>query len=102
MREPGARDVLMCGWTDRPASTAFFASRPAASITPGLDVFVQLVMAAISTSPLPMVTCCGAEGADAASDWADARVGLLYSISVSETRAAGRTGGLAGTLVSGV
>jgi hypothetical protein len=30
------------------------ASRPAASITLGLLVLVQLVMAAISTSPLPM------------------------------------------------
>ena len=37
-------------------STAFFASSPAASITLGLLVLVQLVMAAISTSPLPMVS----------------------------------------------
>ncbi len=52
MREPGASEVLMCGCTFRPASTAFFASRPAASSTLGLLVLVQLVMAAISTSPL--------------------------------------------------
>src|SRR6476469_5374793 len=102
MREPGASDVLMCGCTRNPACTAFLASRPAASSTAGLDVLVQLVMAAISTSPLPMVTCCGAIGAAAASDCADARVGLLDSISVSETRAAGFTGGLAGTFGSGV
>ncbi|MNQ98897.1 hypothetical protein D3C85_1146120 [compost metagenome] len=51
-RLPGASDVLMCGATFRPASTAFLASRPAASSTLGLEVFVQEVMAAISTSPL--------------------------------------------------
>ena len=32
-------------------STAFFASRPAATITDGFDVFVQLVIAAITTEP---------------------------------------------------
>ncbi len=44
----------MWGCTFRPASTAFFASRPAASSTPGLLVLVQLVIAAISTSPFLM------------------------------------------------
>ncbi len=47
MREPGASEVLMCGCTRSPACTAFFASRPAASSTLGLEVLVQLVMAAI-------------------------------------------------------
>src|SRR5207244_11541378 len=50
-REPGASDVLMCGLTARPRSTAFFASSPAASRTPGFEVLVQEVIAAISTSP---------------------------------------------------
>ena len=54
-REPGAREVLTCFLTVRPRSTAFFASRPAASSTPGLEVLVQEVMAAISTSPWPSV-----------------------------------------------
>ncbi len=54
MREPGASEVLMCGLTDSPAATAFLASSPAASITLGLLVLVQLVMAAISTSPWPI------------------------------------------------
>ena len=45
----------MCGATFSPASTAFFASRPAASSTPGLLVLVQEVMAAISTSPFLML-----------------------------------------------
>ena len=44
----------MCGLTLRPSSTAFLASRPAASSTPGLEVLVQEVIAAISTSPEPM------------------------------------------------
>jgi len=34
-----------------PFSTAFFATRPAPIITEGLEVFVQLVMAAITTEP---------------------------------------------------
>ena len=53
------------GWSSRtactvsPFSTAFFASRPAAIITEGLLVFVQLVMAAITTAPWPIVGRCG-------------------------------------------
>ena len=62
-RDPGASDVLMCGLTVSPFSTAFFASNPAASSTLGFDVFVHDVIAAISTSPLPMSTAFGAEGA---------------------------------------
>src|SRR5262245_42258722 len=34
-----------------PRSTAFFASRPAAIMTSGLDVLVQLVIAAMTTDP---------------------------------------------------
>ena len=50
-REPGASDALTSGLGLRPRSTAFFASRPAASMTDGLLVLVQLVMAAMSTLP---------------------------------------------------
>src|SRR5690348_10199900 len=50
-REPGASEVLTQGLTVRPRSTAFLASRPAAIITAGLDVLVQLVMAATTTWP---------------------------------------------------
>ena len=49
-REPGARQVL----TSREAQPPVHgrrASNPAATITPGLDVLVQLVMAAITTEP---------------------------------------------------
>ncbi len=52
----------MCGLTVRPFSTAFFASNPAASSTPGFDVLVHEVIAAISTSPLPMSSGLGASG----------------------------------------
>ena len=39
----------------RPFSAAFLASNPAAIITDGLLVFVQLVIAAITTAPWPIV-----------------------------------------------
>src|SRR6266480_7998765 len=61
-REPGASDVLICGLTFKPFSTAFFASRPAANSTPGFDVLVHDVIAAITTSPLPSSNGCGARG----------------------------------------
>src|SRR6185436_5013081 len=48
IREPGASEVLMCGSTLSPASTAFLASRPAPIITLGFDVLVHEVIAAIS------------------------------------------------------
>src|SRR5262245_33352706 len=41
MREPGASDVLTWPGTFKPACTAFLASRPAASSTPGLLVLVH-------------------------------------------------------------
>ena len=49
--DPGARLVFTHGLDFSPFSTAFFASRPAAIITDGFDVLVQLVMAAITTLP---------------------------------------------------
>ena len=49
--EPGASEVLTHGFLSNPRSLAFFATRPAAIITLGLDVFVQDVIAAITTSP---------------------------------------------------
>ncbi len=38
----------------RPFSDAFFARRPAASMTEGFEVFVQLVIAAMTTLPFPI------------------------------------------------
>ena len=52
-REPGARLDFTQGLRSRPRSTAFFARRPAATITCGFDVFVQDVIAAITTQPWP-------------------------------------------------
>src|SRR5260370_6302226 len=49
--EPGASVVFTHGLRDRPASTAFFASRAAPTMTEGLEVFVQDVIAAITTQP---------------------------------------------------
>jgi len=52
--EPGARLALTQGLVLSPFSTAFLASRPAASITDGFEVLVQLVMAAMTTEPWVM------------------------------------------------
>lgn len=49
--EPGDKVVLIYGLTVNPLATAFFATSPAASMTSGLDVFVQEVIAAITTDP---------------------------------------------------
>ena len=43
------------GFTASPRSTAFFASRPAPSISDGFEVFVQLVIAAMTTAPLDKI-----------------------------------------------
>ena len=53
--EPGARLVFTQGLVLSPFSTAFLASRPAATITDGFEVLVQLVMAAMTTEPSWMV-----------------------------------------------
>ncbi len=49
--EPGASEVFTHGLTVRPLATALRASNPAPSITAGLEVLVQDVMAAITTAP---------------------------------------------------
>src|SRR4051812_29269400 len=49
--DPGARLVFTHGFRVSPRSNAFFATRPAPIITLGFEVFVQLVMAAITTEP---------------------------------------------------
>src|SRR5581483_3844079 len=49
--EPGASEVLTQGLLFRPFSRAFFATRPAAISTAGLEVLVQEVLAAITTAP---------------------------------------------------
>jgi hypothetical protein len=49
--DPGARLLFTHGLRVSPSSTAFFASRPAPIMTLGFDVFVQLVIAAMTTDP---------------------------------------------------
>src|SRR5690606_40597370 len=49
--EPGARVVLTHGLRVRPFSTAFLATRAAATMTYGLEVLVQEVIAATVTWP---------------------------------------------------
>ena len=51
--EPGASEVFTHGFTFSPLARALRATRPAAISTEGLEVLVQLVMAAITTSPWP-------------------------------------------------
>jgi hypothetical protein len=50
-REPGASDVFTHGLEVSPRATARCARRPAATMTWGFEVLVQLVMAAMTTSP---------------------------------------------------
>src|ERR1700730_6059545 len=50
---PGASEVLTHGFTPMPLATALRASNPAPISTFGLEVFVQEVIAAITTSPCP-------------------------------------------------
>ncbi len=64
--DPGARLVFTHGLRVSPFSTAFFATSPAPIITLGFDVFVQLVIAAITTDPCSMAACGGAATAVAA------------------------------------
>src|SRR6266536_2503410 len=49
--EPGASVVLTQGLRARPRSTAFLASSAAPTMTLGLDVLVQDVIAAMTTLP---------------------------------------------------
>ncbi len=53
------------GGTVRPFATAFWATSPAATITLGFDVLVQLVMAAMATEPWRIVASVPATGAEA-------------------------------------
>ena len=83
-REPGASDVLTHGLDRSPRSTAFWASSPAPTMTCGFEVLVQLVMAAMTTSP----SCIWWWGAAAGSVGAVA--GVRSMASRNESRAAAR------------
>jgi hypothetical protein len=49
--EPGASEVFTQGLVSSPLLDRLLGQEPAASITDGLEVLVQLVMAAITTEP---------------------------------------------------
>ena len=49
-------EVFTQGLTSRPRSTALRATRPAPTITEGLEVLVQLVIAAMTMDPSPIST----------------------------------------------
>ena len=55
-RDPGAKLVLTHGFTCKPLSTAFLATIPAPIKTNGLEVLVQLVIAARTKDPSPIST----------------------------------------------
>src|SRR5262245_35104106 len=75
--EPGARLVFTHGLLLSPRSAAFFARVPAPSMTLGLDVFVQLVMAAMTTEPFFRAAgpCAGAGAGAAAPDFFTCKLG---------------------------
>src|SRR5580704_17143816 len=92
-REPGASEVFTQGLALRPRSTAFRARRPAATITWGFDVLVQLVMAAITTSPSRSWWCGDAAGSVGAVWGVRSSATWNESLAVvSGTRSCGRAG----------
>src|ERR1700736_6542042 len=54
--DPGASDVLTHGFERRPRASALRARMPAPIMTDGLEVLVQLVIAAITTWPWSSTT----------------------------------------------
>src|SRR4051812_15782379 len=104
-REPGAMVVFTHGLVIRPFSTALRARRAAPSITDGLEVLVQLVMAAMTTWPWSMSNVL--PSANVTGTRLDGRTGLsgsggwaagasLGTVSFSSWPAAAATGSLAG------
>ena len=82
--EPGASEVLTVGETRSPRATALRASSPAPTITVGLEVLVQDVMAAIATDPCPNG---GASSAPAIGwRWAPSVCGKARAEVVAEAR----------------
>src|SRR5487761_77065 len=55
--EPGASVVFTQGLRASPASTAFLASSAAPTMTDGLEVVVQEVIAAFTTEPWSTLVC---------------------------------------------
>src|SRR5690606_3938676 len=94
--EPGARLVLTHGFGFKPRAAALRARRPAPSMTAGFDVFVQLVIAAITTAPSSssndsFANCAGARVGSAPSGLAS-RLFALPAAERSAMRSCGRFG----------
>src|SRR5215472_2284287 len=75
--DPGASVVFTQGLRFRPFSTAFLASRAAPTMTEGLDVLVQDVIAAMTTEPWSTLVVVPSSsvtwiGFDARMLWSDA------------------------------
>src|SRR5437870_10891311 len=91
--EPGASDVLTQAGTWSPRSTAFFASNPAAIITDGFEVFVQLVIAAMTTDPPASFSVWLLIAISALFFAADPKASLKFFLTAeSSTRSCGRFG----------
>src|ERR1700690_918120 len=88
--EPGASEVFTHGLTPRPRATARWARGPAATMTEGFDVFVQLVIAAMTTSPSRRVELTPDAATDAGS-WPMERREASRRVA-SVTRSWGREG----------
>jgi hypothetical protein len=56
--DPGASEVLTQAGGFSPSAAALRATRPAATIRPGSEVLVQLVIAAITTAPSGNAAAC--------------------------------------------
>src|SRR5690606_30126415 len=85
--EPGASEVFTHGFDLRPSAAALRAKRPAPIMTLGFEVFVQEVMAAMTTSPWPRSCLRPSTGARFFSSAA-----LLYSLSIAVVKPATTSG----------
>src|SRR4029434_6982692 len=96
--DPGAKLVLTHGLLVKPFSTAFLAKRPAPIKTDGLEVFVQLVIAEITTEPwlssnLPPFICTATLLLALPLFIKDGSASLkAFLLSVNGTRSCGRRG----------
>ena len=111
--EPGASEVFTQGLRARPRSIALRASRPAPTITLGLEVLVQLVIAAMTTRPWSSSTVgavlegdldrvAAARAATVAAGAADGRPRLAALVVVVLGRRVGGREGLLDRLVAAV
>src|SRR5262249_3433133 len=93
--EPGAKEGLTQGFGRKPSARAFLATRPAATSTEGFEVLVQLVIAAMTTSPSRSARSLPAIGDERRSSRFDMSVKAESKFAltcVNEIRSCGRLG----------